>query len=365
MKFILTNIPNFIINCDYDYNNLNRRESELNEVVLVGGNSGNCMFWESTKKIIQNQTSCRLLNWRAFAENKNKYTDKIKSVVLVFANNINPKSFTQLAPFYHTIKDLDCKKFLFSIGAQNDTLDMYKFSEQEACIYKNFFPHFEYIYLRGKYTYDLLKYNNIPLDNTKEVGCPSILLKEIDIEAIKAKFKKLKAKNNTEIKVGINFPQKQQHEKLHSLFKNIMGNKDVYTLAVDGQSWYDFINYNKETSKFGSKLSKNRQNFIFSNNVFKAMQFFTDKADFMLGTRIHGTILGLCAGLPSMCIAIDSRTYELCKQMNIPYVNCLNETININNKSGIINFFRSNFDHHNLDDLQDTINNNKELYSIT
>lgn len=43
----------------------------------------------------------------------------------------------------------------------------------------------------------------------------------------------------------------------------------------------------------------------------------------MIGSRIHGTILGLMAGLPSMCLVIDARTYELSKQMSIPYINCM------------------------------------------
>ena len=42
--------------------------------------------------------------------------------------------------------------------------------------------------------------------------------------------------------------------------------------------------------------------------------------DFVIGTRIHGTILGLQAGVPSVCIAHDSRTLELCQTLKVPYV---------------------------------------------
>lgn len=43
-------------------------------------------------------------------------------------------------------------------------------------------------------------------------------------------------------------------------------------------------------------------------------------ADFVVGPRIHGVVLGLQAGVPSVCLAIDSRTRELCETMKVPWV---------------------------------------------
>ena len=42
--------------------------------------------------------------------------------------------------------------------------------------------------------------------------------------------------------------------------------------------------------------------------------------DFVIGTRIHGTMLALQAGVPALCIAHDSRTLELCETMRMPHV---------------------------------------------
>lgn len=42
--------------------------------------------------------------------------------------------------------------------------------------------------------------------------------------------------------------------------------------------------------------------------------------DFVVGTRIHGIMLALQAGVPALCIAHDSRTIELCQTMKVPYV---------------------------------------------
>jgi polysaccharide pyruvyl transferase WcaK-like protein len=138
----------------------------------------------------------------------------------------------------------------------------------------------------------------------------------------------------------------------------------VYTLAVNGLGWYNFINHGKRSRSISDKFLKNRKNFIFSNNVFNTMNFLKNKTDFMFGTRIHGTILGLCAGLPSMCIAFDSRTLELCEQMNIPHVNYMSEPIDFKNKNELIEIFKRKFDISKLDALEQTIKDNKGLYKI-
>lgn len=362
MKYILTEIPNYIINNDYSFSKLNDTERTWHPVRLMGGNAGNCMFWESSKRIIQNQTSCEILNFRTFSENIGKYIDNIESVVFTLANNICPIAYTQLDVYHNLIKDLNCKKYLFSIGAQNKTLDMRKFAKKEIETYNNFLPCFEYVYLRGQYTYDLLKYNDIPLDNAKVVGCPSILLKHFDTDSIKEKFKRLENIDDSEVKVGINFPLAPQHERLYKLFENLMSNTDVYTLAVNDCKWYDYINNNK---KIGINiLNKNRGNFKFSNNVFELMDYFADRTDFMIGTRIHGTVLGLSAGIPSICMVIDSRTYELCEQMNIPYINCINKPVDFGSKNELVKIFKNNFKTAKLDLLKNTLNTNKNLYKI-
>lgn len=61
----------------------------------------------------------------------------------------------------------------------------------------------------------------------------------------------------------------------------------------------------------------------FAGNVFfdvPAWMEFYRKFDFVVGTRIHGVMLALQAGIPAMCVAHDSRTLELCQTMKIPHV---------------------------------------------
>ena len=59
-----------------------------------------------------------------------------------------------------------------------------------------------------------------------------------------------------------------------------------------------------------------------SSTFVSIPQWFSEisKVDFVVGSRIHGCQLGLQAGVPAVCLHIDSRTKELCETMHIPTV---------------------------------------------
>jgi hypothetical protein len=45
---------------------------------------------------------------------------------------------------------------------------------------------------------------------------------------------------------------------------------------------------------------------------------FLKRFDFVVGTRFHGVMLAIQAGVPAGCIAHDSRTFEMCETMGVP-----------------------------------------------
>jgi polysaccharide pyruvyl transferase WcaK-like protein len=57
-----------------------------------------------------------------------------------------------------------------------------------------------------------------------------------------------------------------------------------------------------------------------SRTYISIPQWFRDisKHELVVGTRIHGCQLALQAGVPAVCLYIDSRTKELCETMQIP-----------------------------------------------
>ena len=77
-----------------------------------------------------------------------------------------------------------------------------------------------------------------------------------------------------------------------------------------------YIDRELSTSEFKAWA---RSHAIVFFNVPGWMEFLR-RFDFVVGTRIHGTVLGLQAGVPALCIVLDSRTLELCQTMSVPYV---------------------------------------------
>lgn len=362
--YILTNIPSFIINKKYgmDYS------STGDAINAIGLNLGNCVFWEAAKKIIKSQSELKLISIKEFLCYREFYIGKIDCVVLIIANGINKKVYGQLNQYYEIISKIKCKKYLFSIGAQSRSLKFRQFKQVEKQVYIRFFKQFEYVYLRGQYTYDLIVYNNIPVDNCRVVGCPSILLDKIDIDSITRKFESLKTLQSDNINIGINFPLPAQHKEIYAKLLKLMCDKNVYTLAVDGFGWFDFVNKNKMFDNGNPhfiNLNNNHDNFIFDFDIRKTINFIRQHANIMIGTRIHGTIMGLLAGIPSLNLAIDSRTYELCEQMNIPYINCMKETIDLSTKDILIKTFIKNFSIEKIEQLRYTIDTNSKLYRLT
>ena len=61
---------------------------------------------------------------------------------------------------------------------------------------------------------------------------------------------------------------------------------------------------------------------VYGNVFFDVAEWMAHcrEYDFVIGTRIHGTMVALQAGTPALCIVHDSRTLELCETMCVPHV---------------------------------------------
>lgn len=51
----------------------------------------------------------------------------------------------------------------------------------------------------------------------------------------------------------------------------------------------------------------------------RAWMDFVRRFDFVIGTRFHGAMIAIQAGVPAGCITHDSRTQEMCETMGIPH----------------------------------------------
>ena len=108
--------------------------------------------------------------------------------------------------------------------------------------------------------------------------------------------------------------------------------------------------------KFSCHYMNNEEFFGFVNK--KCITFFSlnpwleyyRNFDFVVGARIHGTILALQMGIPALCIAHDKRTLEMCKFMNIPFVK-YSDIIDMNiTNEFLLDTFRAIFNENEFDE---------------
>lgn len=66
-------------------------------------------------------------------------------------------------------------------------------------------------------------------------------------------------------------------------------------------------------------------------NINAWMEYYRN-FDLVIGMRIHGVAIALQAGIPGICIVIDSRTLELCEIMKIPYIDARDYTCGLSLK---------------------------------
>jgi hypothetical protein len=62
-----------------------------------------------------------------------------------------------------------------------------------------------------------------------------------------------------------------------------------------------------------------RKHFKIFFNIDNWIDYLKD-FDMVIGPRIHGIMMAINAGIPGLCIAMDSRIMELCEIMKIPYI---------------------------------------------
>ena len=58
--------------------------------------------------------------------------------------------------------------------------------------------------------------------------------------------------------------------------------------------------------------------YAYAHYDIRSWMDFLRRFDFVVGTRFHGAMLAIQAGVPAACIAHDSRTQEMCETMGIP-----------------------------------------------
>ena len=191
------------------------------------------------------------------------------------------------------------------------------------------------IYLRGEFSRNFC--SDLGVENTTVLGCPSVLINPdprlgarieagiAALDGVSGPFAVLAACIKPELQsVERELARLVQLNPGSTYFvqRPLEMIKPIYGAALTGPTE---IAYFRRCSEFlGFATPAALMAFLRQNG-----QVPTSVSDWAHGlrrfaagvnTRIHGTMLGLIAGLPSLCICHDTRTRELARQMRVPHV---------------------------------------------
>ena len=292
---------------------------------LMSGNTGNFLFQWSTLNLFADvppENFTRIWDFRHQPELQTKHYDYI---LLPMANAFREGSDEELTYLIEVVEKVDAKVILDGIGGQFESEGFPAFNNET--LIKKFvatvLSKAKSIGVRDKRTQSyLVDYLGFSKEKIDVIGCPSV-------RYFGPHFKPVKYRTFADdFKIGINFTPGQYKYQWAKFFDKVFRNyKNSYAYFQDieeGRMMLDDMPM--PSNKYHDLLPTFLGHYILQENrakfIVRPDDWMDDISDFdfSIGTRIHGNVIPLLAGVPSMVIAIDSRTAGLAEYNNIPYI---------------------------------------------
>ena len=153
---------------------------------------------------------------------------------------------------------------------------------------------------------------------------------------------------------------------------------------------YDIIRNFFKLNLTNPEIKKIIRRYFYTFSNITSWRDWVSKHDFTIGTRIHGAMVGLQSGVPSLLIVHDTRTLELAEKIGVPFIMANDERIKtdflntckktllnfdykstndkrLRNLNSYLRFFRKNEINvgSKFSDFAENIKNSKELFVNT
>lgn len=318
---------------------------------VASDNTGNLMFKFATRKLFEDDVV-----YVRYSDDPSEVRSKIDVLVLPEANLINPQvNYGAAANF---VANVDKPTLLFGVGAQgsmhSSPEDFLNIPEGSKRFLLEVSKRTPAIFCRGSFTKKVIEL--LGIKNVRAIGCPTFMIypksnlwRKI---GARSKFSILDRASITE---GV-YPQVNRTQSLdfteRFLFDLVLSENADYvgqaqvSVLKSGFGLFDEVNKNDlfNLKKYiAPQLSDERFEKISTRN-FKAfcrvdnwLNYAASRTAFC-GSRIHGNMVGIQSGTPSLPLVHDSRTNELCQSMRLPHLN-MNDFFNIRTKQDFIDAF--------------------------
>lgn len=294
----------------------------------TGSNTGNLAFTYATKLLLAENSSG--FDW---SSDYVKKTDEL--LVVSCANQLG--AHCDMGGQAEKLKTIDMPTVALGLGAQSanietmpvvpeGTIDWFDQMASRAISDR---PN---IALRGAHTYEYLR--RIGREQKCVVlGCPSNLISPF--KDLGKRIKEREVFPPKRVAVAAGFPWLPTHWTLErSLADMVTLTGGTYIVqmtlemikmargdfqSIDHDTLIKYKNFLRPQLTLPEYVQWCRSHVEMFVHVPSWMEYLR-KFDFVVGSRIHGVMLAIQAGVPALCIAHDSRIVELCEFMKIPYV---------------------------------------------
>lgn len=287
-------------------------------------NIGNQYFFNAVVKSLK----CNKNNLLSYLDCYNE-PDKADYFVFPFANNIKDCFISEYINASILLNKTKQPFIITGVGTDSDSNFRIGFNPETVGIiskfYKEVLNRTTSIGVRGDITKNVLtKAFGIEADKIDVIGCPSI----------RYYGQHLKKRNNyndfsKDLKIGVNFTAYHYDIKeaifLYNLLEQYKNSFIFFTDKVEADMLLNNIEISQK-DRCHELLPTNKNHFIIRENRARFILFQKDLMsclntfDFMIGSRIHSSIVAILSGVPSLLIVHSTRVKEIADYHKIPYI---------------------------------------------
>jgi Polysaccharide pyruvyl transferase len=294
-------------------------------LVASGGNTGNLAFIHAVDSHIMDDKS--YFDWDFDPDHLN---DRFDLVFLICANMINPEiDLTELADRFDRLK---LPITAASLGVQGETDDS-ELGVSDSCVR---FLHClssksSSFGVRGIRASDCL--SRLGIRNFRIIGCPSNFINP-DRRLGSRIFSACGDRHLISVAAHIDLLNKRDHQPVCTKLQNLCGGRRARYFVQSPGSYVDIAL--KSDPQFSERqIAVLTDTFGYRNDV-PPLDFIQDNLrcqmsvdhwlldmrhyDCSIGPRLHGNIVAIQAGVPSLIVCHDARTEELAGTLAIPHV---------------------------------------------
>lgn len=297
----------------------------------TGANTGNLLIGDALRRHLDIKSQFLL---RGFHPNHVPQIEKEYDAIVVGAANFLREG-TDLGHLANIIEKIQLPCIIVGLGAQSpDYAGKIKLSEGTTRLVKIISERSKTLGVRGYYTAYVL--NNMGIKNVRPVGCPSMYwTREPSMIIGKKAFKdcrKIAVNGSTNVvshASDIESAKRVEHWLARLSYQHqypyILQNELNEMKIIEGAPYEPILLGNLRKIHGLTDIS----NQVFEKHIQRNMRVFFDieswmrfisEFDFVIGTRFHGTLMGLLSGVPSLLFAHDSRTREMAEFLGVPHI---------------------------------------------